>query len=226
MPWNVDTSPQATHVLQHVPRTNDDQPIKVVENFRSIHDPPSSPDSPRIQESHRLVQTQSVAAETSGTMKNVSGTNGNPPKPHTDHSPFAVPSLPERYRSMNDIAVSHVSAKQPLFAAAPTLQIPTLHMAQFSSYNAALEAQALLEEVSSDKISPQELKESFMVASGNMSSALEELVSQVTQTSDELHLLNLNLQLCNNEVLLMNATLVTDDRLRALEEFFTKASSS
>lgn len=135
---------------------------------------------------------------------------------------FPVPSLPERYRSVESSALE---IHKPAVAPIPTLQVPTLQMAQFSSYNAALEAQAQLEDDAADKISPEELRESFMVASGNMSSALEELVSQVTQTSDELHTLNLNLQMCNNEVLLMNATLVTDDRLRVLEEYFSMANA-
>jgi hypothetical protein len=92
----------------------------------------------------------------------------------------------------------------------------------YSSYNAALAAQALLEDVPEDRISVNDSRDSFVIETGAIASALESLVSCVTETADRVNMLNLNLQLANNEILLMNSSIVVDDRLRNLEEYFSR----
>ena len=105
---------------------------------------------------------------------------------------------------------------------APTIAPPS--SSSYSSYNAALAAQSLLEENSIDKWSPELARESFLVESGNMASALESLVSKVNETSDQLQKLNLHLQLATNETLLMSASLILDDRLDKLNDYFSRLS--
>ena len=83
----------------------------------------------------------------------------------------------------------------------------------------------MLEENEVDVISPDQLREAFLSESSAMATALEDLVANVTDTSDLLHQLNLNLQMANNEVLLMNTSLMMDDRLHKLHQFFSGATA-
>lgn len=94
----------------------------------------------------------------------------------------------------------------------------------YSSYNAALAAQALLEDTDIDLQAPEHAREAYLLESGKMASALEDLVGSVTETSEQIHQLNLHLQMATNEMLLMNASLLVDERFASLNAFFSSLS--
>lgn len=148
-----------------------------------------------------------------------SSVHSSPSSSHT--SPLHPPSEVGTPFSKSNVNSAPVDTPTPL----------QLHLANrvphqtYSSYSAALAAQALLEENEVDTISPDQLREAFLSESSAMATALEDLVANVTDTSDLLHQLNLSLQMANNEVLLMNTSLMMDDRLHKLHQFFSGATA-
>lgn len=90
----------------------------------------------------------------------------------------------------------------------------------YSSYNAALKAKSLLEDNEIDKWSPELARETFSVESAKVESAVEDLIANVNHTSDLLHQLNLKLHMSSNEILLMHAAALNDDRLNKLHKYF------
>lgn len=86
----------------------------------------------------------------------------------------------------------------------------------FSSYNAALMAQSMLEDTNSNEQPIDQIQEEFVLQTGQLASEIEEMVGNVNETSEIIEKLTLELLTANNEVLLMNANLIRDDTLNLL----------
>ena len=91
-------------------------------------------------------------------------------------------------------------------------------MPSYSSYSAALAAQALLEDNAEDLICVN--KNELVLETGAMAGALEALASSMAETASTINKLNWNLQLANNEILLMNSSMIVDERMSRLEDYF------
>lgn len=112
---------------------------------------------------------------------------------------------------------------EPLPLSASNTSVVLVNSA-YSSYNAALTAQNLIEDNGVDKWSPDMARDMFMVESGAMATALENLSLEVNKTSSEIFELNLLMQVSVNEILLSNAALTLDNRLSKLDEFFSRVT--
>lgn len=133
-----------------------------------------------------------------------------PPRPQLPRDPTPVRSGQRPIASSEDLPLSLIK--------------PSTVDLTYSSYNAALAAKSLLEDNEIDKWSPEIARESFSSESGKVESAVEDLIASVTSTSDMLHQLNLKLHIAANEVLVMHAATLHDDRLSKLNKYFSASA--
>ena len=158
--------------------------------------PLPSPSAPGMAHASPSISSPSPASE--------------PPRPQLPRDPTPVRSGQRPIASSEDLPLSLIK--------------PSTVDLTYSSYNAALAAKSLLEDNEIDKWSPEIARESFSSESGKVESAVEDLIASVTSTSDMLHQLNLKLHIAANEVLVMHAATLHDDRLSKLNKYFSASA--
>lgn len=134
--------------------------------------------------------------------------------PATNDFSFAVPVVPERFR---------LGSRQSPEKDATSVRLSN---PAYSSYNAALAAQAMLEESGEDDVAGGELRDRYAMEDGKLASLLEELVENLGASARDLQEMSMFMQLANNEVLLMNANLTVDDRLKDFEDSMMEVASA